>query len=522
VTVIVDRPPGSGSAGASTAPWSRRISPLAAAFLAVLLVAVMIAGWRVGILLRTIESRHGPRDASSAARSTREAASLMNDLVSSRATAHRALNAVVAARDIRFVAVLIELMRASQIRILTTADDAHVTGALEMLTGKRFGADWPAWAEWYGTTSLVPPHGFTGWKGRLLGRIDPRFREFLSDSAPSRIRVEEIQWGGAAVNGIPALTKPRMIPAVLATDLVVGEPVFGLAFNGYARAYPLKFLDRHDIVNDRVGGVPVSVAYCTLCGAGIAYNGRASNGIIYTFGSSGLLYRSNKLMYDHQTGTLWNQLTGEPILGKLAGTKVRLTLRPVVLTSWREWLAEHPESKVLDVAGYERTLVLGTPHGQYVAAPRAMIPVWRRSRVLPSRAHIFALRIDGVPKAFPVDALVTRRVVNDVIGRTPVVLIATHGTVAVNGRRDSGPVAPGNARAVPASPGAEVRAYRGTERFRPGPDVDVVLDGSGHLWRVTEDALIGPGGVRASRVPGFLAYWFAWYAFFPHTLVYTP
>jgi hypothetical protein len=491
----------------------------------VLLGAVVIAGWRVGVFLRTIESRDGSQGASpaSAARSPREAASLMNDLVSSRTAARRALTTIVTARDPRFVAVLIEVMRASQIGILTTADDSAVTGALESLTGKRFGADWPAWAEWYGATTLVPPRGFTGWKGRLLGRIDPRFREFLSDSPPSRIRVEEIQWGGVAVDGIPALTKPRMIPAASATYLTAGEPVFGLAFNGYARAYPLRILDWHEMVNDRVGGVPVSVAYCTLCGAGIAYNGRASDGVIYTFGSSGLLFRSNKLMYDHQTRTLWNQLTGEPVLGRLAGTNVRLTLRPVVLTSWQEWLAEHPESKVLDTAtGYERTYVPGAPYGQYFASPRPMFPVWRRSRVLPLKAHIFALRIDGVPKAFPVDVLVARRVVNDVIGRSPVVLIATHGTVAVKGQRAAGPADRIHVPAVTYSAGAEVRAFRGTGQFRAGPDVDVVFDGSGRPWRVTEDALIGPGGVRAPRVPGFLAYWFAWYAFFPQTLVYNP
>lgn len=490
-----------------------------------LLGAEVIAGWRVGGYLRTITLHNSPPDASaaSAPRSTPEAARLMNDLVSSREAARRALSTIVAARDPRFVAVLIEVMRASRVGVLATLEDSAVTGALEAITGKRFGADWPAWTEWYGATTLVPPRGFTGWKGRLFARIDPRFREFLTDAAPSRIRIEEIQWGGVAVDGIPALTKPRMLPAASATYLTAEEPVFGLAINGYARAYPLRILDWHEMVNDRVGGVPVSVAYCTLCGAGIAYNGRASDGVVYTFGSSGLLFRSNKLMYDHQTRTLWNQLTGEPVLGKLAGTNVRLTLRPVVLTSWGDWLVEHPEAKVLDAAtGYERTYVPGAPYGQYFASPRPMFPVWRRSRALPLKARIFALRIDGMPKAFPVDVLVAQRVVNDVVGHTPVVLIATHGTVAVSGQRTVGPVDRVNVPAVSYSAGAEVRAFRATERFRPGPDADVLLDASGRLWRVTEDALIGPGGLRSPRVPGFLAYWFAWYAFYPQTLVYNP
>jgi Protein of unknown function (DUF3179) len=453
-----------------------------------------------------------------------EAARLMDDLISSRIAARHALAKIVASRDSRFIAVLLEVLRAGQVGALNTVDDAAVAGALERLSGKRPGGDWPAWVEWYGGTSLVPPPGFTGWKGRLLGRIDPRFSAFLTDASPSRIRVEEIEWGGVAVDGIPALTNPRMIPAGSATYLTPDEPVFGLAINGYARAYPLRILDWHEMVNDRIGGHPVSLAYCTLCGAGIAYDGRAPDGATYTFGSSGLLYRSNKLMYDRETRTLWNQLTGEPVLGRLAATGVRLTPRPLVLTSWSEWVGQHPETKVLDLhTGYDRTYLPGAPYGQYFASQGTMFPVWRRSRALPPKARIFALRIDGVPKAFPANSVAARQVVNDVVGNTPVVLIATHGTVMVRGRHDGGSVDRTHVPAVEYNAGAEVRAFaRGRERFHPGPDPTIVLDSWGRPWRITEDALIGPEGLRAARLPGFLAYWFAWYAFFPQTQVYHP
>ncbi len=453
-----------------------------------------------------------------------DAPGLMEDLVSSRAAARAALSRIADGRDPRFIAVLVEVMRASQIGVLRTIDDEAVTDALETLSGARFGGDWPAWVEWYGATALAPPPGFTGWKGRLFGRIDPHFREFLADSTPSRIRIEEVQWGGVPVDGIPALTDPKIIRATAATYLTSSEPVFGLSINGDARAYPLRILDWHEMVNDHVGGVPVSIAYCTLCGSGIAYDGRAPDGVTYTFGSSGLLFRSNKLMYDHQTRTLWNQLTGEPVLGRLAGTGVRLTLRPLVLTSWQAWVAEHSETTVLDAStGYERTYAPGVPYGQYFASPATMFPVWRRSRALPSKARIYALRVGGVPKAFPVDVLTARRVVNDVVGGTPVALIATRGTVVVRGHREAGPLDRSRVPAVTYNAGAEIRAFnRGRERFRPGPRPEVVLDASGRPWRVTEDALIGPEGVRAVRVNGFLAYWFGWYAFFPQTLVYQP
>ncbi len=448
---------------------------------------------------------------------------LMYALTDSRVPAARALETIVRGHDTRFVSVLIELLRAGQVGAITTVDDGALVRALEALSNQRFGADWPAWVEWYGGTTLVPPPGFTGWKGHLLSRIDPRFGDFFSDVLPSRIRVEEIEWGGVRVDGIPALTNPRMIPAAAATYLIPEEPVFGLSIHGDTRAYPLRILDWHEMVNDRVGGVPIALAYCTLCGSGIAYDARTPAGVTYTFGSSGLLYRSNKLMFDRQTSTLWNQLTGEPALGKLAGSSVRLTLRPVVLATWKAWLMEHPETRVADIhTGYERVYVPGVPYGQYFASPDPMFPLWRRSKALPAKARIYALRVNGVPKAFPVDVLTAKRVVNDVVGGTGVVLIATHGSITVKDQRQTGPIDRPKGAGVAYQAGSEVRAYnRGGETFRASPDSGIVIDSAGRPWRVTEDALIG-GGTHVSRVDGFLAYWFAWYAFFPQSLVYQP
>ena len=361
-----------------------------------------------------------------------------------------------------------------------------------------------------------------------MARIDPGFEEFLRDDAPSRIRVEEIQWGGVVVDGIPALRNAGMIPAIEATYLEPSDPIFGISINDDARAYPLRILDWHEMANDVVGGVPVSLAYCTLCGAGIAYDGRASNGATYTFGSSGFLFRSNKLMYDHQTRTLWNQLTGEPVLGELAATDVKLSLLPIVLTTWADWQAQHPDTVVLDPnTGYSRPYVPGAAYGDYFSASDTLFPVWQRSQALPPKARVYTLNLDGVPKAYPVETLAAQQVVNDVVGETPVVLVATRGSVTVDGRvMDFGAVTASGqspSHRVTYNAGGEVRAYqRGAQAFRPGPDTGTLLDSAGRPWQITEDALIGPDGARAPRVNGFLAYWFGWYAFFPQTLLYEP
>ena len=430
--------------------------------------------------------------------------------------ARAALERVLDAKDSRYVSIFIELMRGRQVEIIDIPQElysSYVAG-LQTLSGEGFSYHWAEWVEWYGKSDLEPPPGFAEWKGRFFSRIDPRFADFLNDDVRSLVRVEEIQWGGVLVDGIPALDNPRMILPDLADYLLPDESVFGIVVNGDVRAYPLRIMDWHEMANDVIGGVPVSLAYCTLCGAAIAYDGRASDGQVYTFGSSGLLLRSNKLMYDRQTDTLWNHLTGQPVVGELVGRDISLRLLPVVLTSWQEWYRQHPDTLVLDIdTGFGRNYWPGAAYGHYFASDDTMFPVWQRSRLLDSKAQIYALRIDGLPKAYPIDILTEEGVINDTLGETPVVVVAARGTLDVTGISRYGPVS--------YTAGSEVRAYeRGEETFRPGPDADTVLDSAGSPWRVTEDALIGPDGETAPRISGHLAYWFGWYAFFPNTLVY--
>ena len=225
---------------------------------------------------------------------------------------------------------------------------AEALGVLAALTGERPGERYHDWVELVGRRrDLRPQAGVPDFKGELLARIDPRFKTLLYDGAPARIRPEEIVFGGVPVEGIPALDRPAHIPAAAASYLSDSERVFGVSVQGEARAYPLRILDWHEMVNDVLGGEPVTLSYCTLCGSGVLYATRGAAGEAYTFGTSGLLYRSNKLMMDRQTRTLWGNLTGEPVLGRLAAGPARLTLLPVVVTTWKEWRTRHPATTVL-------------------------------------------------------------------------------------------------------------------------------------------------------------------------------
>ena len=124
-----------------------------------------------------------------------------------------------------------------------------------------------------------------------------------------------------------------MIGASDAEYLLDTDLVFGIEINGDARAYPLRIMGWHEMVNDVIGGVPVALAYCTLCGSGILFDTQLEGtDEPLVFGSSGLLYRSNKLMFDRKTNSLWNQFSGEPVVGPLVGSDIKLKVRPITLS----------------------------------------------------------------------------------------------------------------------------------------------------------------------------------------------
>ena len=219
----------------------------------------------------------------------------------------------------------------------------------------------------------------------------------------------------------------------------------------------------------------------------------------FTFGSSGFLYRSNKLMYDRNTDTLWHQLLGTPAFGKLVGSGIRLERLPVTLTTWEAWLAEHPDTKVMSFeTGFVRDYRAGAAYAEYFASPDTMFPVWRRSQLLPTKSWVFTQLIEDHPKAYPLSVLKDELVVNDTLAGQNLVVIHEDG-------------------------GHGARAYeRGDHTFAPAnPESTVtIVDENGLAWQVTENALISQNGGELPRSPGHMAYWFGWFSFYPHTELY--
>ncbi len=158
------------------------------------------------------------------------------------------------------------------------------------------------------------------------------------------IDFNEIISGGLPKDGIPSIDEPKFVPVGQADDLGPTEPVIGLAVNGDARAYPLGILIWHEIVNDTVGGVPVTVTYCPLCNSAVVYDRRVA-GAATEFGTTGKLRNSDLVMYDRDTESWWQQFLGEAIVGERTGT--RLKALPARLEAWERFAKRHPDGRVL-------------------------------------------------------------------------------------------------------------------------------------------------------------------------------
>lgn len=183
-----------------------------------------------------------------------------------------------------------------------------------------------------------------------------------TDFSKSSIEWREIRSGGPPKDGIPAIDKPIFAAVTEVQDLQPQDPVVGLEVNGDARAYPLRVLIWHEIANDMIGGVPVSVTYCPLCNSAIAFDRRVK-GKVLDFGTTGKLRNSDLVMYDRQTQSWWQQFTGEAIVGEMLGTTLKML--PARLESFAEFKARHPGGKVLIPNNPESRAYGNNPYAGY-------------------------------------------------------------------------------------------------------------------------------------------------------------
>jgi len=380
---------------------------------------------------------------------------------------------------------------------------ARLVSFLEKQTRKRFDISLAGWREWMWTLPDEPHPEYMRFKGLVLGRIDNRMQQFFRPDSKTLIRLDEIDWGGVVVNGIPPLYHPKVLKAADARYLRDGNIVFGLVVNGEARAYPKRVLAWHEMAIDTVGGVDLTVVYCTLCGTVIPYDS-VVGGRRRGFGTSGLLYRSNKLMFDEETMSLWSTLDGKPVVGPLVDTGLQMTSHPAVTTTWGEWRAEHPETTVLSLeTGHKRDYSEGAAYRDYFSNDRLYFQVAKTDRRLKNKSEVLVMQVrpaaggDAQPVAIAAEYL----------ANTPVFHfeIAGRRLLAITSRRGANRV-----YALGRHPVA----------FQAVAAAGALTDTEGRVWRQTEEALVlEDGSVVLPRFVAHRAFWFGWYAQYPDTIL---
>jgi len=297
---------------------------------------------------------------------------------------------------------------------------------------------------------------------------------------------------------IPSIDDPNFQSAGKADWLADEDLVIGVEMNGEARAYPLRILNVHEIVNDEIDGRPVAVTYCPLCRSGLVFD-RRMNGSTLEFGVSGKLLNANLVMYDRQTETYWSQLNGSAIVGPLVPRQ--LTILPNTITTWEKWRENHPDTEVLsrDTGIYPKSSYGSNPYGSYADREGVGFGVDEVDDRLPSKTIVYGVTIGNASRAYPEKRVESEDVVNDVVEDVPVLVVEDQreGGVKVFVREVD------------------------DETLHFSIEDDRLVDGAGNRWSFDGEALEGPReGTKLERLNSHGIFWFAWSEFNPETGIY--
>jgi hypothetical protein len=336
------------------------------------------------------------------------------------------------------------------------------------------------------------------------------------------IEYDELLSGGPPRDGIPSIDEPKFEdPGEAAEWLADNEPVISLEIGGDARAYPLQILTWHEIVNDTVGDVPVIVTFCPLCNSAITFD-RRLGGEVYEFGTSGLLRNSDLVMYDRTSESLWQQLTGEAIVGDLVGEQ--LTFLPASIVSFADFRSAYPDGVVLSrETGYSRSYGRNPYAGYDRIGQSPFLFDGEEDDRLPAMARVVTVSLDDpsvgsgqtVDVAYPLSILAKDGVINDTqAGRD----LAVFHAIGTSSALDAATIAEGADVGATGVFDANLEGQKLS--FRRDGD-RIMDDDTGSTWNVLGQAIDGPlSGKSLTPIVHGDHFWFAWAAFKPDTIIY--
>ncbi len=341
--------------------------------------------------------------------------------------------------------------------------------------------------------------------------------QFSTNFSIHSIPYSEVLSGGPPKDGIPAVDNPQYVSIDEADAWIEAlEPVILLQSGESARAYPIQILMWHEIVNDVLGGEPVTVTFCPLCNTGIAFE-RTLNGEVLDFGTTGRLRFSNLIMYDRQTETWWQQASGEAVAGELTGEQ--LTFLPAALISWEEFKNSYPMADVLSKeTGFQRAYGQN-PYAGYDNINSSPF-LYRGSSTpdeLPAVARVLTVDLGGEAAAYPYLTLEEIRVANDTVGGKDIVVFWEEGTASA---LDSSVLAEG--RDV-GTANAFSRVVDGQSLTFSYNGENIIDDLTASQWNISGQAESGKlEGTQLEPVVSVNHFWFSWAAFKPETRIYQP
>jgi hypothetical protein len=380
--------------------------------------------------------------------------------------------------DPRWVPYILDL------RLYATAE-VFLAGrhALQQVTGDLGPEDLVEAHRYYGRWmydhEVDPGVEYIDFKATLYMAIDHRFGALLR-RINDPVVVAQVQWGGVLVGGIPELNDQATITVVAADYMEPDELTFGAVVNGAARSYPHRILDHHELANDTLGGEPVALVNCTLCRTGVLYSRRVGDTVL-DFQTSGLLWNSNKVMIDRQTGSLWEQLTGEAFAGDYTGTV--LDRFPLTVTLYGDWIAEHPDTDVVTIpAAGQYSYEPGDAYADYYTTDVLWFPTYSVPDSIREKAEVATLDWNGARLAVEIAVLAEQGPQLLTVGDGIVVAVPTNGGARFYVAGDTPPV--------------------------EGDLVDAAVE---------EENLVLADGTRLERLVSGQSFWFAWYGAFPDT-----
>ena len=343
-----------------------------------------------------------------------------------------------------------------------------------------------------------------------------RFESAWPDTDFSRalVDLDEVRSGGPPRDGIPPIDEPEFVSGDEADEwLDPKEPVIVVSAGGQTRAYPLQILTWHEIVNDELGGVPLSVTFCPLCNASIVFDRRAG-GRVLDFGTTGNLRKSDLVMWDRETESWWQQFTGRAIVGEMAG--MVLSRLPASIVAYEDFRTAYPEAPVLSRrTGHKRPYGSNPYRGYDTIEDQPFLffdPVDER---LPPMERVLNVSVEGTHRLYPFSVLSRHPVVNDEVGGTPVVVLSREGTLSV---LDESHIA--DSRTVPSATAYARRAGERELHF-DAAEGQIVDRETGSTWNLFGTATQGPlQGMRLETIESGVHFAFAWLAFNPNSEIW--